>query len=364
MTARDDERDWPFWARDKIVQRHGGLIDPGYLDEFHRVTCGFVRRMFLQTMEVHSEDFFADQFERLTLFFIDNHSVNALALERENRRGIGVHLGTVRQLWWLFYRAVSSDIFLTQHFDSAPAKRETSLQSAMDDPIWREKGAGRLPADRAELMFDLFLRAIDFFLYHEFAHHARGHLPYLREVIGMTVIDETANMSVLAGDDNEVLRYIEFDADLDALDLLVTSLDRELPLGTWPDDEAGTEFYLHAVAMLGVFQLLDMDHAPINRQYHGSHPAPVHRAMRATGALSRAIGDQVGWTDKRRIEMHDKAWFAAADLASLAGMPPGRWHGDTTDLMDIDRLAKEEKAFFDFSAKLTEYNTEVNERED
>ncbi len=356
MTDSDDERDWPFWTEVRDVQRAGGLIDPGYLDEFHRMACGYVRHFFRSAISTHRKEYYADQFDGLSLFFINSPTPNAIALERQQKRGVGVHLGAVRHLWWLFYRGVSTGQFLEHWFKSKPLGADISLEAAMADPIWREPGAGRLPADRAETMFDLFLRALDFLVYHELAHHARGHLPYVQEILGLDKLDEALNASVSEGADKKILRLIEFDADVEALDMLLVALDHEIPVTSWPSEKAGTEFFLHAVAILAIFQLFDLDHTPVSEQYRRSHPASVHRALRVTGALSRAIGRQVGWTEDVRIDQHDTAWYAASEVATLIGMPEGRWRGQHTKLMDLDRFAVEEESFIKFSKRLTDRN--------
>ncbi len=352
----EEERDWPFWERLARIERAGGLIDPGYLDEFHRMACGYARKSFREAINAHKDDYYADQFKGLSLFFIDNDVLNAVALENGNRRGIGLHLGTVRRLWWLFYWAMGSGRVINHWFESAPLSEQISLDAAMADPVWQDHEAARLPADRAILMYEIFLRSLEFMVYHELAHHARGHLPLAARELGLEAIEEGLCVGVEETADNALLRLIEFDADVEALDMMLVALDRDIPLETWESKEAGTECFLRVMAIVGVFLLLDLDHAPISEQYRQSHPAAVHRALRLTSALARGFGDHVGWNEKERIQEHDSSWYEASAMAALLGLPEGRWYGKHTDLIDLERYKEEDRAFVAFSQKLTEEN--------
>lgn len=353
----NEEKAWPFWNRHPSVRRVGGIVDPGMLDEFHRMGCGWVRHFYRTALASHQGDEFADQFENITLFFMESSEVNAVAFERSGQRAVGVFTGTVRRLWWLFYTAANIEDIFDFWVESAPARQgKFSVDEAISDPVWPQATHDPMdwPQDRKEMLYDLFFRALDFLLYHELAHHARGHMEYVREVFGVSEIDEALNAASIADTAQETLRFIEFDADHFALDMILMAHEREHPLKALRSEQALGEYILQAVAIIGLFMLLDLRHTRISRQYMTSHPASVHRAMRLTSALAKTYQKGVGWTDDERLNAHDVAWWNASKIARALGLPEGRWHGDHTDDMDVERFRREEKRFLSFSRDLTQ----------
>ncbi|MEM9395784.1 MAG: hypothetical protein AAGA38_18155 [Pseudomonadota bacterium] len=351
------EKDWGFWGNDEVVIRSGGLVDPGHLDEFHRMSCGWVRHFYLNAAAAIAREDFGDQIDNLSLFFIDSDERNALALERPDTKGVGIHLGLIRSIWSLLYRGIGGGHLIEVWFDDlAPIQGPVDETMALSDPIWRENEAEGWSADRLQAHHDLFMRAIDFIVYHELAHHVRGHISYLKSEFGMSEIDEALNFSSEPENKRDALRNLEYDADHSALDMMMMSLDRDIEFSTWTETQASREFFLLSLAIIILFQILDEAHSPMSSHYTLSHPAPVHRAMRLTSALSFTFARQFGWSDETREEEHDLAWVAASDVAALLKMPEGRWHGAGSEDMDHDQFVKEEAAFIEFAKVLNALN--------
>ena len=350
--ASSDERDWPYWASSPQILVAGGLIDPGYLDRFHRMSCGYARHYFRLALRAHSTDDFSDQFQNLSLMFVNSSRPNALAIEREGRRGIAVYLGILRRLWSLFQIALSSHEFLEGMIScELDGRLRVRGAPALDDSVNLLELADQWPEERAKVLYDLFARAVDFIVYHELAHHARRHLPFLRSSLGVDVIDEALSMH-LTSSDASIFRFLEFDADHHALDMLITAADRERRFSLWTIEESETRCFQWTIAILSTFLLFDIDHIPIDDQYKTSHPAPVHRAMRMSAAISRTFAREFGWEEDRRVDWHDSAWWEVSVIAGLLGLPEGRWRGDRTDDMRWERFVEEERSFIAFSTEL------------
>lgn len=351
------ERDWTYWEKDETVVKSGGLVDPGYLGEFHRMGCGLVRHLYLKAAGAIARQPYADQIEALSLFFIESSARNAVALEREAARGVGVHIGLIEAIWVLLYNAIGTGGLLPHWFnDDAPLRRPVTQAAALNDPIWREAAPTPWSGERIAVHFELTARILDLVVHHELAHHTRGHIAYLRAQFGLSHLDEAMHFSAEEGPMRDALRNLEYDADHAALDMLMASLDSERPLSTWTAEQASREYFIQALAIIVLFQLLDQAHTPMSRHYGLSHPAPVHRAMRMTAALARTFSRQFDWPESLREEEHDLAWLAAADLAGVMNMPEGRWRGRHTRDMDFDRFRREEEEFISFASELDARN--------
>lgn len=85
----------------------------------------------------------------------------------------------------------------------------------------------------------------------------------------------------------------------------------------------------------------------------GTKTAPVHRAVHAVSTMARSCAFLFGWSEERRIFYEEEAWAVAGILAEAVGMPEGRWFGESTVPMDLDRYAEEEARFIEFNAWLT-----------
>lgn len=348
--AEHEIQDSRFWQDQSAIRAAGGLSDPRTLDTWHRTTCGYVRHAVRSVLSAHANSEFKEQFHRLTLVFVASSQTNALALENEGQRAIVIFLGMVRRLWSNIQRSLGTERFLNGMFESDPPTKEADRASKQTLHLGED-----WPEDRKLVLHELFRHAVEFLVCHELAHHARGHLPYVRKRHGAEFIDEALNAQT-DRPGNVFMRNVEFDADFHAVDLLIGSLEKTTDLNSWSEDRASTDHFLRLIAVICFFQMFDEDHQPIDKQYRSTHPAIVHRAVRTSSVLSKAIAHDFDWDDSRRIDEHDNAWLAAAQVALETGMPTGRWHGADTHRMGLARLQREEQRFFEFSRELDRFN--------
>lgn len=330
------QQHWRAWAREPIVRSMGGLIHPGALGLFERQTCGWFRYLFREIVRDATGRRYEDRFDNLSLFFLNRSTSNAIAMEAGGRRGVGVNIGLPRNIWALMRAAVGHSQFLNTSFkSSAPAPEfdphaPDAWASLYEDP------ADHWPQDRYSYLFELFMYAAEFLICHELAHHARGHLDYLKKTIGASSIDEA--LSLHAAEDSQegrLLQMLEFDADQHALDLVML---RHTKGGIHKHDRDFVEedVFKQTLATILTFMAFDLDHRPIERRYTRTHPAPVHRALRLSATILFTYEDFYALPGQQLNQTQNEAWGEAAVVAEILGMPSGRWWGPG-DLAAFDK---------------------------
>ncbi len=350
------EGPWTPWRRDALIRSHGGLVDPTKLETFDSVACATLRTLYIEVRTLNRPTYYGDRFDRLSLFYVGNEAANALALERRGNRGIAVFLGLPRRLWSAFHLGLSNSGFLRDCFDSeavplsAPADRALLCGS---DLLFTPEN---WPSERVDALNDLFDRALTFLLCHEIGHHLRGHLELVRDHLGFDVVDELRGAAA-SGPDHRLLRMIEFDADIEAADLILLSVLDQAKVNGWSTDKTKAQGFQWMVAVITVFLVFDLEQLPNASHYQGSHPAPVHRAIITAGAFSRTFAREFGWTEEEREFFEDSAWEAVSDIAEQLGLIESRWWGTETAAMDLDLYKHEEKLFLEFEAWISASNT-------
>lgn len=109
-------------------------------------------------------------------------------------------MGLLQRLWAAFQLGLSRPEFLADALDTPPIilAPEASIRRL------RHAALHRLPLpewsdERRQALWDLFRRAIMFFLCHELGHHARGHIDLVQERLGLDTIDELRGRGSGAG---------------------------------------------------------------------------------------------------------------------------------------------------------------------
>jgi hypothetical protein len=327
-------------------------VNPESLDAFDRATCAVVRDVFLETLKQHRGTYYAHRLAKLTLFFVDSASANALALERRMDCGVAVYLGLIRRLWATFQLGLSLPEFLDGAFDDPPgAPPSGSLDALVSGQTLAMLPGEDWPLERVGALWDLFERAITFLVCHELAHHARGHLDLVRDHLGFDGIDEL-RATASAGPESLLMRMVEFDADVEAVDLILIAVKARAERESWSLGKSESQGFQWMVAAATLFLVFDLEHLPIERQYQGSHPAPIHRSILAMSAFSRAFRRQFGWSEERQQHLEHVAWDAVGAIGEALSFPEGRWVGSPTQLADLQRFDAEEREFLKFEAWL------------
>lgn len=344
-----------YWRSDLDVKSTGGLYYPKHEEPFRYSLCHNVERSFSMALDAHKTSDFADQFDQLSLLFVQSAEANAMAADRDNRRAVIISLGLIERVWGYLHYALDCTEFLDDSLGSPVPNPTLSIRNRLQSRRnWMIDPPENWPPDRRLALQDLFMRATTFLTRHELAHLARGHVSYLVREKGMRIVNEKLCAKSI-GEGDEIMRSIEFDADFHALDLLALELEHCHGMSDWDQETASNEHFQWSIAIICSFQMFDLLHLPIREQYRSSHPACVHRAMRATHILARLFADEFDWTDDDRIDAHDHAWITASEFAKALRLPEGRWRGESILGMAHDILDIEERRFIAFSERLNEY---------
>ena len=357
--AKRLEGDWPRWRRDALVVSSGGLANPKTAGRFEQIAWQTLLEVYAETRERHRQSDFADRFDHLSILWLANDGANALAIERDGHRAVAVYTGLLRRLWAALQLGMSSPNFLDGCFDTPPIAITTLVAGQPLRPdVMNHLPLAEWPEERRFALWDLFQRALTFFLCHELGHHARGHIDLVHERLGFEAIDELRAAGT-SGPDHRLLRMLEFDADTDAIDMILIAESQEAKRAGWSTEKTEAQGFQWLVAIVVLFLALDLEFKEIGEHYRGSHPAPVHRAIHAVGTFARSYADLFKWGDEKEKFYQTEAWDAGAVIAEALGYPEGRWYGDHTVLMDLERFGHEERSFFEFEKWLTAVNTNM-----
>jgi hypothetical protein len=356
------QQDWRVWARHPSVRGAGGLVHPGTLSPFDRALCGWVRSLFREAVIESKRHDYADRFANVSLVFAGSSALNAKALETRTRRAIVFNLGLIRKVWGILRIAVAHSRLHRTVFKSR-ALRWSGFDPRSEESWARYYRLDGLPDQRADYLFQLFMYVAEFVVHHELAHHARGHMDLVRETLGLEEIDEVhfaAGGLDLPG--RRLMQLIEFDADHEALDILLTTQVAEGMRG-WGEQALLEDAYRLMLTTILLFQALDLACAPLPAPFTTSHPAPVFRAMRITYTVAVTFPEVFGLPAQDLLALHDEAWADAALVARRIGLPSGRWWGGDGPAALLPELHALEEAFFPFSEALAKRNaTEVGAR--
>jgi hypothetical protein len=250
--------------------------------------CQSVVRLTKRELESH----FGWRLNRLDFFFLDKREANSVVLQQGDRHGIGMCVGL-------------------------PFSIERHLAGAMANP---EFLPSYQPRERPEWSTRFLGMIIEHAYLHEAAHALRGHFAYVQRPIGERVLDEqTRSLS----------RYLELDADVQALDMWQSITEAA---GDFPkSDVLLEELYFQKVFTLRLlYQVLDSGNRPIKHHRTLSHPPPIHRALMLCGAMRATAQERFGLSRGVLENAYRQASWESGVAAKTAGLAKDRWWGGST----------------------------------
>lgn len=290
----------------------------------------------------------------IRLSILNSEKVNAIAYSDSKTECLAITRGLLTTLLAVSKVSMTLPGFLQDCVDSELPVTLSFEESCNPSTVFEFED---WPDDRVMATYDLFRRAIEFLVCHELAHLARDHPGYLLEHSYAPVNDERLALSISLDDGfGDVIRQLEFDADLHGLDLLLCELDDESTVANLDFTDQVTEAHLYGVSILGLYLCLDSQRTENTVTYKHSHPPPIHRAVRVLHALMSFFGDASDWDDQVIRALHDECWSMNAEVAIHLGFPMGRWHGENLDQLELHTLWKQEDPFFKVSKELDKRN--------
>ncbi|MEQ7874255.1 hypothetical protein ABDK56_09670 [Sphingomonas sp. ASV193] len=250
--------------------------------------------------------------------FVRNATINAFAAKSDGRYFVGVHTGVAALLRLLTGRMLADPGLFPLIGD--PSRERADLpRIAFYAPHADQMLASEdlvMPCDplRQAYMDHLVDRALMFFVGHEIAHIANGHVDYLREGRGLSALEEDDGTPV---DDERLLerRVLEFDADRRSIMASVNSLrDTQFAPGfegmAWGEgaDDAATMFRDWSAAISILFRMFG-DPALADTRRAQAYPPLLVRWQSALAHARYGI---------------DRFWPGAQHAAALEALAEGR----------------------------------------
>jgi hypothetical protein len=282
----------PDWQSRIDSKRYGRITRAASFSGWRRdmlLYCQGIVRTTKRELEKH----YGWHLNRVDFFFLNKREPNSILIRHENRHAIGMCVGLPFAVVRHLKTAAANPEFLKEYL--APGERE--------DWLWR---FGGMMIEHAYL--------------HEFAHALRGHLLYRQRPKGRRQADERSNA---------LDRYLELDADLQALEMW---LDITQAADDFPTSET-LLFDLHfqrVLTILLLFQVLDLDNQSIRHFRRAGHPPPIHRAMALASAMRATMPRQYALSQTLLENVHHQAFYEASVAAQSAGLTKDRWWGGSS----------------------------------
>lgn len=352
MTSSPDD----FWAQDPDVIERGGILSPDRLTPLERFNWDIVDEVVGLAFGRLRGTEFASELIGLEIRLIDQPAINAFLRLAGQRKLIGLSRGLIDQLWTLVATLLAHPEVLEEHFkddlkiDMNAWQRDldTQLTSLRENLIQPASIPSYITADRLEAATQFYYAMIDHVIHHELAHLLRDHATLLCNRFSLSLVEEVPR-GRLSQEIVKTLNFVEIDADLHGLDVLMTyDLEfKELCAPGASVADRRLHMFMRVFPHLLMSQLFDFEHTSLETQLSQHHPPPVYRAIVYSMAMSDTYWLTVGLAKAEAVDEHDKAWWEASRCAKLLGFPEGRWVGHTNDIdfAYVHRLVDDYKEF-------------------
>jgi len=158
-----------------------------------------------------------------------------------------------------------------------------------------------------------------------------GRLLEFAPDLGHAVVERLQLGSERFGD--EEVRFIEFDADVHALDIMLVEELKANNVKSLTARQAGDIAFLVAFAAIVVGQILDQGEPDVALQSRRTHPPPVWRAIFLSALLIETIPRETSAGTEEIGDRLNEAWTEAEHVASVLGLTSGRWGGMSREEM-------------------------------
>jgi len=280
------------WGPSIDAKQYGRITTPSaYTGERCRI-LSYCQRIVRDTKR-ELENHFRWRLNRLDFFFLTSSVPNAVVLRSADRHGIGMCVGLPFAIVRHLRRAMSNPEFL-----------ETYL----------------VGGERVDWIWNFLGMMIEHAYLHEVAHAVRGHFGYQRARRPRSSLDEQSQT---------LSRYLELDADLQALDMWLAVTEEQ---GDFPkSEELLFELYFQRIfTLLMIYQVLDVGNATIKRQQTQRHPPPIHRALMLEEAIDQTLPERYGLPRAMVPNVRHQAFWEASVAAKSARLVEDRWWGGST----------------------------------
>ncbi|MCG6559308.1 hypothetical protein MB818_13920 [Ruegeria sp. 1NDH52C] len=339
--TRDSDR--AFWVAHQYASDSGGAIEPDTAMQGHDPALALAGHVVAVNRLYLDQHRFQPRIARCQTWLLPaSPRINARAIQHGARRAVFLHGGLLRSLWNALHMLLAGSCFLADRFGWQAADLSPPPPAPGGVRLFPQVTGGD-GTDPLSYLKEVYGRAVEFVYFHEIAHHGRDHIARLRVVGGQGFVDEGLAMAAGAGTVADLLRLLEFDADLNAVDMCLNATG----FATWAEGETPrfadpdymtSELFLHLTGMVTLFMLLDRAAPNAPAQYDGGHPPALHRAIRLSVGLADTVQAATGLSRAQVDPFLDHAWSEVVSLAGRLGYPPGLWTGRQDQIARIGLL--------------------------
>jgi hypothetical protein len=284
-----------LWTSSDVVRSYGGITSPRDFRGSERAVLEYAQVVVERTRH-ELEGTFDWSLDKLDFFFVNRRDVNAAVVQHGGRHAVALCVGLPLRIKRLLDRAMRNPEFLPGYL------------SRDERPEWSQRFLGMI---------------VEHAFLHEVAHATRGHFAYLNRGPSSAehlCLDERARSGG---------KYLELDADLQALDMWATITRTADDFPTTPHflEEL---YFQRLLSLILLYQALDESKRPVSHYARGDHPAPIHRSMLLTRAMHSSGRSYFGLDGKRLRNVHEQAHSEASVAAETWKLTRDRWWGGRT----------------------------------
>ncbi|MBV8092154.1 MAG: hypothetical protein JO110_02765 [Acetobacteraceae bacterium] len=313
-----------FWRSHHEIRRIGGMLETGVT--FREEVLLSCWTQVIQDSDAQLEgSSYEGRIGELAFFAVDNCTVNAWAVAAPRRSAIVVSRGMLTATADALACAMTEKKLLDDAYPRGTTSNEASVSEELAHALIGGFSGPGVRGERINALHELYCRVAQLVVHHEMAHLARRHLKILRQGEGLGVIDEAFQLNSSRFGE-EQLRFIEFDADVHAFDMMLVEAGL---MGHSPKRlstaEVGEITFVLAFAAIVLGQLLDRGEATLALQSLRTHPPAVWRAIFATSLLRETLVRETCAAIEGITDRLNEAWTEAEHVAAALRLSPGRW---------------------------------------
>lgn len=319
---------------DQLMANYGGILRPDDWGGLSPILECHINRGRRWIDRVRSQK---PNIPQVHMFYVNNGAYNSDAIIHNGQYFIALYAGVVASLVYIF-RRILADPDTLRHIGD-PGLESSDIPILKGHPfhlhyLINEPGITPDPKDLTRIQHSALLIeiAVDFFVAHEFAHHACGHTEYFRRYMGRNWIPAVPSHVKFQSEDEYLASHaVEFHADSLAIRNAIVTMDKRLRTPSIVADEFQQFYKDRRYALFDLFfsistfyrmminRSLDLDN-PLNE----SHPHPLirHRNMSAMAfdEIEKRWSDSL--EDTRKIFQYasveaDKAYSKITDHPSI-----------------------------------------------
>lgn len=353
------------WNSHLLIVEALGVLETENLPAIDQRNISNIRLVFGKLQQHLMSENLLDEVEDLELLIVSTARLDTFVLKGDHEKyAICISIGMVRAVWNVLLLSLCDvNIFPGYGGENKPCKIRHRISRRMlfgpsvipVTPVpGRHMGNNKkevrryqdISPSRKELCELLFNLVIDYLLYHEAMHVTRDHFAFKKIVDQTDCINESGS-AVLK---NKMLRFLEVDADLTALEFFIPTNPEYQEFDSLSEFRKADFVFGLMFGNIILQQLFDFQEAEegVNAQWKQDHPPPLVRSMLFNDLL------YLFFTQKKLLpgevvqDQLEKAWWESGRVAVKLGFKKGHWYGGEMKIIPASKYNKLIKEYNQF----------------